>query len=832
MKQTGTILALLLGLTLSVLPIASAAPGAPLYNSSWGGPALQDELFAPLVNPAALARGSASGFGFILPLGDDHAPGQKDFGERYQLLLNASFGGYALEHRDSSFTHLISGALPLGPSLSLGYSWSWEETSFTDGHYQAGLLLRPGEAISLGVVYRDLPQDSLLEAGLGVRPLWFSDRWGTRLTLDGNIRWIPDEEDLDFSTASVTVEVLDGVRLSAGYDHQEEVFSLGARVNLRRSEAGLAATLEDPGDHIPESVSYGFLRATRRRTVLEQPRSEVIEYDRTGRVTSHPRVHRFSEPHLPLGTIVADLERFRDDPSVGAILVNGTYLQAPLAYVSELLEAFNEVRLQGKRVFFYFDWADPVAYLLAAAVSDQIFFHPTAVLDLRGFSYSGLYLGQFLHNYGVDVHNYRSHDYKTAGDSLSEPSMTEAEREGWEVLLEDLADMYNEVLAVARESHLPDEADRIVAAGPYLTAKGALDAGLIDAILYPDQLQETIFQILPQAGRWRAPDRTRRATLAWGSDRGGLVQVIHGTGPIIPGEAIAGESIGGDSFSRAIREARENPFVQGIILRIETGGGAITASDQIAREVALTRDAGKPVVVSMGGVAASGGYYISAPASHIVANPATITGSIGVVAIQADMERLLERFAIGTDTVRTAPRADFGSILRAPSPEEKDLWRAYIDDGYQRFLDVVAENRALSREEVHQVAQGKVWTGRQALERGLVDSLGGLSRAEEIMAGLLDESLPLRTVHTVPGGTRFDLNRALGAGGWARFAGLPRNVLAGSGLAGPASVRLGPGRPLSQELSRALAELHLLATLEGSPLYLMPYGVPGVTAPR
>ncbi|SIQ47890.1 protease-4 [Alkalispirochaeta americana] len=832
MKQVAPTLALLLGLTVFFPWVAPASPGYSLYNPAWGGPALQDELFTPLINPAALAQGKASGFGFALPLNENDAPGQKDFGEEYHLLLNASFGGYALGYQDSTFTHLISGALPLGPYLSLGYSWSWEESSFTDGHYQAGMLLRPGKALSLGAVYRDLPDDPLLEAGLGFRPLWFNDHWGTRLTLDGNIRWIPDQSDFDVSTASITVEVLDGLRLSAGYDHQEETLSLGARFNLRQSETGTSAAVKNSGKELSNSMGYGFFRATRRHTVLERRGSEVIEYDRTGTITSHPRVHRFSQPHLPLETLINDLERFRDDPSVGAILVNGTYLQAPLAYVSELLEAFNRLRLQGTQIFFYFDWADPVAYLLAAAVSDQVFFHPTAVLDLRGFAYSGVYLGQFLQNYGIQIYNYRSHEHKTAGDSLSEAAMTEAEREGWEILLEDLADMYNELLAAARKPHLPKDAEEIVADGPYLTAQGALEAGLIDGILYPDQLQETIFLAAPGTERWRKPDRTRRPPLAWGPEGGALIQVIHGVGPIIPGEAIAGESIGGESFSRAIREARENPFVQGIILRIETGGGAITASDQIAREVSLARAAGKPVVVSMGSIAASGGYYISAPASHIVANPATITGSIGVVAIQADMEALLERFAIGTGTVRTAPKADFGSILRAPSPEEQDLWRAYIDDGYQRFIDIVADSRPLSREEVHQVAQGKVWTGRQALDQGLVDSLGGLSQAERVMAQLLDSSLPLRSIHTVPGNTRFDLNQALGVAGGGGSSSLGRNSLAGLSPARIPPVRLGPGRPLSRELAETLAELQLLAALEGAPLYLMPYGVPGVTSPR
>jgi protease-4 len=225
---------------------------------------------------------------------------------------------------------------------------------------------------------------------------------------------------------------------------------------------------------------------------------------------------------------------------------------------------------------------------------------------------------------------------------------------------------------------------------------------------------------------------------------GAGVQVVIADGEIVDGSNPA--AIGGDDLAQALREAREDDDVRAVVLRVDSPGGSATASDVIRAEVLALKAAGKPVIVSMGSVAASGGYWISADADAIVAQPHTLTGSIGVFGMLPNVEALAERYGLRAERVATSPLAGVGSMWKRLDEPQLALVQGFVDEIYERFLDLVAQGRKLDRERVAEIAQGRVWTGTRAKELGLVDELGGLERAIELArerAGLSDKA-PVR----------------------------------------------------------------------------------------
>jgi protease-4 len=335
--------------------------------------------------------------------------------------------------------------------------------------------------------------------------------------------------------------------------------------------------------------------------------------------------------------------------------------------------------------------------------------------------------------------------------------MTDAEREALEALLEDQYGVLLRMIEAGRGDRLAASADRIVADGPYLIADAALEAGLVDDLIYEDEIEARLeeFHSNPRIAEVSARDQIR---YEWSRQPAPRVAVIYATGNIINGEGQPARVIGSDTMAKAIREARESDRVDGIILRVASGGGSSLASAVIAREIALTTtgEEAKPVVVSMGGTAASGGYYISAPADRIVAQPVTVTGSIGVVALLPNIEGLSEKYDVNWDTVKTTDTADLGALYRRLTPEEREIIEESIEASYDDFISTVAAHRDMTREEVDEVARGRVWSGEDAAENGLVDELGGIDTAVEAMKELLETDTEPQLIEVYPARDFFD----------------------------------------------------------------------------
>ncbi|MGC9362915.1 MAG: signal peptide peptidase SppA, partial [Candidatus Syntrophosphaera sp.] len=341
-----------------------------------------------------------------------------------------------------------------------------------------------------------------------------------------------------------------------------------------------------------------------------------------------------------------------------------------------------------------------------------------------------------LDHLGVDVQNYRSHKYKNAGNMLSESEMTEAEREVYDSLLQSMYDQMIAAMNAGRGDKLKASAQEAVDAGPYFLAQDALDAGLVDALTYEVNLSKDLDKDFGFSKKESVLPDYR--DYAWAHPKQNLIAVIYASGNIVMGKGTPGKKIAHETTVNLIRKARKDDNYKGIILRVDSGGGSAQASDIILHELQLAQDVDhKPVVVSMSGMAASGGYYISCGADRIIAEPSTLTGSIGVIGLGLSIPRLLEKIKVNWSTVQKGRNADFGSMFRDSTQEERAAMTNLIEAVYDDFVAKVAKGREnLSPEDVHAIAQGRVWTGEQAMANGLIDDLGGLDKAIEHMRDL------------------------------------------------------------------------------------------------
>jgi protease-4 len=393
------------------------------------------------------------------------------------------------------------------------------------------------------------------------------------------------------------------------------------------------------------------------------------------------------------------------------------------------------------------------AYVLATAF-DEIWLQPGGGLGLLGVAAETTFLRGVLDKLGVEPELEQRYEYKNAADRIMRTEFTEAHREASDRVAASVFDDAVDTIATAR-GLTTQRVRELIDTGPR-TAVEAHEAGLVDQLGYRDQVYAAARERagdgaeLLFADRWRP---RRRPTMP--RRRKGHLALVRVHGAIGTGRSRRGpmgRQVGSDSVTAALRAALDDDGARGLVLHVDSPGGSAVASDSIWREVHRLREAGKPVIVSMGTAAASGGYYIACPADVIVALPATLTGSIGVFGGKVVVSELLERIGAGTGAVWHGEHARMFSPRRRFDDGERERLSAAIDAIYRDFVAKVAEGRDRTTEEIHELARGRVWTGRDALDRGLVDELGGLRDAVRIArkrAGLSD-SAPVRPAVHVP----------------------------------------------------------------------------------
>jgi protease IV len=473
----------------------------------------------------------------------------------------------------------------------------------------------------------------------------------------------------------------------------------------------------------------------------------ILELDLTEGIAEEPPADPVSAVLTMRRTRLADLldglRRARSDRRVRALVVKVGGRPIGLGTVQELRRAVEEFRDAGKLTVAWAETfgefsAGNVPYYLATAF-DTIYLQPSGDLGLTGIAVERFFLRGTLDQLGIDFQVAKRYEYKSAAEQFTERNFSAPAREATERVAASVTGQLTEAIAERRQID-PVKVRELIDRGPFLAAQ-AHEAGLVDELGYRDEVyarvrkqagQDAVLQHLGRYQRSRSlAERARR--LPSPSQR--HVALIYATGPIRRGRSGRGPmsgAMGSDTISAALRAAVADDGARAIVLRVNSPGGSYVASDTIWREVVRARNAGKPVVVSMGDVAASGGYFISMAADAIVAQPGTVTGSIGVLSGKPVLSDLLGRAGVTTDSVAEGAHSEMFKTTRPFTEDEWALVNGWLDQIYADFTGKVADGRRMAPDRVHELARGRVWTGADALANGLVDELGGLDRAVAI----------------------------------------------------------------------------------------------------
>ena len=440
-------------------------------------------------------------------------------------------------------------------------------------------------------------------------------------------------------------------------------------------------------------------------------------------------VGSFFEPPPTVRTVVESLRKARVDRRITSVVIRPTGTASLWGKVQEVRDAIVDFKTSRKPIIAYLEYGGEQEFYLASAC-DKVFLMPTASLDLTGIASYELFLRGTLDKIGAYPDAMHIGDYKTASNQMTEHTFTPAHREMAESLNRDLYDQLLKGIASGRQK--PDaEVRRLIDHGPFLP-EDAVRAGLVDDVAYEDEIDDKVSLGRGQTTFLEHHEYRSVSASSLGLNRGPRIAVLYAVGIITSGESSydspQGEVVGSDTIVRYLRKARADGSIRAIVLRVDSPGGSAIASDVIWREVELTR-AVKPVIASMSDVAASGGYYIAMPAHKIVAEPATLTGSIGVVMVKFVIDGTLKKLGMNMEGVSSGRYANLYSPIRPFSPEERAKIQEQMQATYDAFVEKAAAGRHTTPEKIDAIAQGRVWTGRQAKEIGLVDELGGLDRA-------------------------------------------------------------------------------------------------------
>jgi protease IV len=435
--------------------------------------------------------------------------------------------------------------------------------------------------------------------------------------------------------------------------------------------------------------------------------------------------------------IVRMLKYAKNDSHVAGVYIKCGNNANEMAANEELRQAIADFKSSEKFVIAYGEVISQGGYYLAQ-LADKIYCHPQGGLEWNGFASTNIFIKGLLDKLEIQPQIFYAGKFKSATEPLRETKMTEANRLQTSVFLGGMYNQFIQATAMARKLDA-DKLKQLAETGAIQTATDAVNNKLIDGAKYDDEVKAEIAKRL----MIEADSRINFVTLGEyaaavnyaqsGTDK---IAIIYADGDIVDGDTEEEQMVAGDRFRAELRKVRLDNTIKAVVLRVNSPGGSALASDVIWREVSLIKKS-KPVVVSMGNYAASGGYYISAAADFILANPSTITGSIGVFGVIPNMQSFLKnKLGITTDGVKTAPYADMGNITRPLSTTEAKFIQNSIDTVYDTFKARVADGRNLNLQQVDSIAQGRVWTGTDGKKNGLVDRLGTLQDAVFVAAKL------------------------------------------------------------------------------------------------
>jgi protease-4 len=711
----------------------------------------EDGAGATWVNPANLGFDPDAGLALYYRQGLDQS------GQQFVLTSGAGGLGVALHHRrqDGVPWWGLRGAFALQfpENVRAGIAATWNLPGGASPAFlswDVGISARPLPWLGLAAVARNLGSPSPDKAvygtyGLGavIRPL------GDKLMLGLEYQAIePSIDDLtERQTLRTTLRIIprSGLVIHGQGDWNVDPSSglsglsvgLGLEVFLGNASVGGFA-----GESLQSATAW--LATSDTEQWLLSPRKQVPVFDLT-----QPHPYQASEGLLAAPTetylkLLDRLDKASQDRSVRGVVVELGPIPFSLAQVQELRGAISRVRAADRPVVAYMSaGAGNAAYMIAAGC-DRIYLHPAGDLNLVGLSAEVQYLKGTADLVGVEQEFAWRGEYKSATESNTRTEPSGPAKEQMEALLDDL---YGNLLRDASSGRrfTEEEMAELIDGGPY-TAAEALDLGLVDALLYPDELEDAVADLFDSDFELEEFYGLYPDTSGWESAH--EIAIIYVTGSIVSGESssgglIQGSSTGADTVVRQLNRAAKDRRVAAVVMRVDSPGGSAFASDEIWRAVEQFQLEDKPVIVSMGGTAASGGYYVACGADLILAEPTTITGSIGVYGGKLNFSELYETLGVTHHTYSRGRNSGMFTNSRAFDPVEYAALDRLIGETYRQFKERVAEGRGMTEEEVEAVARGRVWSGERALEIGLVDEIGGFQDAIDyarVYAGLAPDA--------------------------------------------------------------------------------------------
>ena len=485
----------------------------------------------------------------------------------------------------------------------------------------------------------------------------------------------------------------------------------------------------------------GMVASSDTETVVKENSIFVLDLEGTlsERVKDNPLQTLMGEENQAYGLddILASIQKAKDNEDIKGIYLQTAFLETSFASLEEIRHALLDFKESGKFIVAYADQYTQDMYYLAS-VADKIIVNPQGSISWHGLASQPIFFKDLLKKVGVEMQIFKVGTYKSAVEPFIATEMSDANREQvtafmasiWGRLLEDVSASRN--IPVETLNKLADEMMELQPAETYIAN------GLADTLLYKDGVLDYLKEI---SGR-EADESLRTLSLAEMKNvkrntpldkSGNIIAVYYAFGGIDDSTSPE-EGINSEKVIKDLRKLREDGTIKAVVLRVNSPGGSAYGSEQIWREVVLLKEK-KPVIVSMGDYAASGGYYISCAADYIVADPTTLTGSIGIFGMFPNMEELLtDKLGLHFDMVKTNKFADMGTLARPFNSDERAAMQSYINNGYKLFVKRCADGRGMSVEAIEKIAEGRVWTGATAKELGLVDELGGLNKAIEIAA--------------------------------------------------------------------------------------------------
>jgi len=692
---------------------------------------------AAWINPASLGRFKTPS----LQLMADYTQGE--YGKSWGIVTShdRSAVAYRKIHNPSGTEYrewLWAAGFSLSPGIGLGFSYRYFDKGpgiYNNRHFwNVGLSGSTRGPFSWAAVFSNLNRGKVngerteteQRYSLAYRP------FGPRLTLavDMFLSTKTRLSNADYIYHGEFIPV-PGLYVYAGIDSDKN-FQVGARANLLKYFVGHQSHFDKNGHGGRTTVFVGS--TTRRQpSLLPEPRRRLL-LGVAGRPAENPPRPIIGRKRTPFANLVLNIYRAADDPSIGEMLLSLNGLTLGFGQAQELREAVRCFRSHGKEVICYLSSPNNVSYYVAS-IADQILIPPVSQLRLVGLRAELTFYAGTLSKLGVDVELLRVGEHKTAAEKYTRTASSAENRQQINRLLDDLYGQFVQAIAEGRGLSV-DSVISLIDGGPF-TSTEALAFDLVDGLTYRDELVEEYLNRMPEVSfrhyladtllndDWQ-PVPKIAVVVAEGEITSG-----RGSSPLTSSDKLTPSLLG-----KALSRVRNNPDVKGIILRVNSPGGWALASEHIFRQAARTSEK-KPFIVSMSNVAASGGYYISMSAERIFADPATITGSIGIYGGKADLSGLYDKIDLGKELYTRGKFAGMLSTVRPFTEDERIKYQSHLQAFYDHFIGLVAGNRRLEIDSVDALSRGQVWTGREAYANGLIDEIGGLRQSVEHLADAL-----------------------------------------------------------------------------------------------